>query len=500
MRKLKNKKMKKLILVLLIFATSYSYSQNEVDAFNYSQIYFEGTARSMAMGNALGALGADISTANTNPAGTGLFKHTEIIFSPSFSYNLSTVDFSGERTTAEKPVININNFSIINSFTTENKNLPIFNVSFGYNRYKNFNNSYNIDGINNKGSMLDFFMNRANGTPVDKLSNFSEYLAWSVYLLNVIDTNNFIYTNPLYTGGTPANFIPPYGQKQLRLKNDKGSAGELYLNAAINYKDILFVGTTIGLSAIYYSSKMTHTEEGFRGNPNLKYFTYKENLKDNGIGINAKIGVIVKPLKFLRIGAAYHTPTYLSIDDKYDTYIEARLVSPDSLYHNKSNTKNNIYAYHVTNPARYLGSIGIILGRFIALGAEYEYLDYSKMRLSAQSNSYKAENKAIKEIFKPVSNIKSGVEINLGIVKFRGGYAHFGNPYKKEKLTKYQYSGGIGFTAKNLYVDFAYVANFTNFKYYMYNGWVDDTGNPIEPIPEIRQKNNIFNITLGIKF
>ena len=37
-----------------------------------------GTARYVGMGGAMDALGADISTMSTNPAGIGLFRHTQV--------------------------------------------------------------------------------------------------------------------------------------------------------------------------------------------------------------------------------------------------------------------------------------------------------------------------------------------------------------------------------------------------------------------------------------
>ena len=41
-----------------------------------------GTARYVGMGGAMDALGADISTISTNPAGIGLFRHSHVIPMP----------------------------------------------------------------------------------------------------------------------------------------------------------------------------------------------------------------------------------------------------------------------------------------------------------------------------------------------------------------------------------------------------------------------------------
>ncbi len=45
------------------------WAQGEIDAYRYSQTEVTGTARSMSMGGAFGALGGDISSIAINPAG-----------------------------------------------------------------------------------------------------------------------------------------------------------------------------------------------------------------------------------------------------------------------------------------------------------------------------------------------------------------------------------------------------------------------------------------------
>lgn len=53
--------------IVLVHLTA--YAQNEIDALRFSYTGNGGTARSLAMGNAFGALGADLSSLYVNPAG-----------------------------------------------------------------------------------------------------------------------------------------------------------------------------------------------------------------------------------------------------------------------------------------------------------------------------------------------------------------------------------------------------------------------------------------------
>ncbi|MBL0343571.1 MAG: hypothetical protein IPP71_23575 [Bacteroidetes bacterium] len=65
-------KLLKGMLIACLFCPYQLKAQNEIDALRYSQSMFGSTARSLSMGGAFGALGADFSTLSTNPAGIGV--------------------------------------------------------------------------------------------------------------------------------------------------------------------------------------------------------------------------------------------------------------------------------------------------------------------------------------------------------------------------------------------------------------------------------------------
>ena len=51
----------------------------------FSQTFYEGTARTAAMGNAFTALGGDIGALSLNPASSGIYKYSEFSISPSLN-------------------------------------------------------------------------------------------------------------------------------------------------------------------------------------------------------------------------------------------------------------------------------------------------------------------------------------------------------------------------------------------------------------------------------
>ena len=75
--------MKKIFLILLAIVPLSMMGQNIYDIYNVSTSYYQGTAKGMAMGNAMGAVGEDFSSIAINPAGVGLFRKPTLIFTPS---------------------------------------------------------------------------------------------------------------------------------------------------------------------------------------------------------------------------------------------------------------------------------------------------------------------------------------------------------------------------------------------------------------------------------
>jgi hypothetical protein len=70
--------MKKITMIALAMFTAVGAgAQTIYDATNIAQKELNGTARFVGMGGAMGALGGDISTIGTNPAGIGIYLGSE---------------------------------------------------------------------------------------------------------------------------------------------------------------------------------------------------------------------------------------------------------------------------------------------------------------------------------------------------------------------------------------------------------------------------------------
>jgi len=172
--------MKKYNIILVIVLMSLtSLAQYADDALRFSQIYYQGTARSMAVGGAFGALGADFSTASTNPAGMGLFRKGEFIITPEvFNRNVSSV-YNGSLSESSRAVFDLSNIGYVMVKELGNgTGWKFFQFGIGMNRLNNFNSSIFMQGDNIENSKLDVYAELADGKTVDELDDFELYPEW----------------------------------------------------------------------------------------------------------------------------------------------------------------------------------------------------------------------------------------------------------------------------------------------------------------------------------
>ena len=99
-----------------------------------------GTARYVGMGGAMEALGADISTIGTNPAGIGLFRHSNVSISGGLLMQSDGKDFSN----GKKTNLSFDQIGGVYSIRTGQKSF----INFGFNYHKGKNFDYILNAAN----------------------------------------------------------------------------------------------------------------------------------------------------------------------------------------------------------------------------------------------------------------------------------------------------------------------------------------------------------------
>ncbi len=171
--------MKRVITILtLFFAVSISSQcSGPCRCIAFFQLQGSGTARAGGMGNAFGALGGDFTSVSINPAGMGLYRSSELVFTPSFGHNSIESTYRNNLMSDSKYNFTFNNLSYVTALPTSNQGetgLISINVGIGFNRLKDFNSTALAGAKNMNGSIMDYF---ADNATVGTWSDFYEQLA-----------------------------------------------------------------------------------------------------------------------------------------------------------------------------------------------------------------------------------------------------------------------------------------------------------------------------------
>ena len=147
-----------LLAAAMLTASSAMQAQTSYEAAALLDTDLGGTARFVGMGGAMGALGADMSTMSTNPAGIGLYRSWDMALS--FGGNWVTQrthsNIGGNRSFDSYGTVD--NAGIVMATKLSNDNLLRFvNFGFNYHNVKRFGGkmgmSSNLNGLSQTGQM-----------------------------------------------------------------------------------------------------------------------------------------------------------------------------------------------------------------------------------------------------------------------------------------------------------------------------------------------------------
>ena len=492
--------MKKLlgILGLAVLCAPVTEAQNITDALRYSTNTFGGTARFESMGGAFGALGGDISTLSYNPAGIGVFRKSEFAFSTGFANINTQTNYLGENNRETEPNLNIPSIGFI-STSDASGGSGWRNLQFGvaYNRLNSFHSDYTVSGTTARTSLLDLFAGQATGiAPVD-LRDFLPFggsLAYQTFAINPTDTLGTGYTTAI-----------PFGVDIAQQKDvhTEGRLGETVISFGGNFDDIFYIGGTLGFPRVRYNSESVYSETISDTSVALQSYEFTENLNTVGSGFNAKFGIIARPTDFLRLGVAVHSPTWFSLTDTWNSRMETTFRPATGFDPNYTdNSPEGRFDYRLTTPAKAIGSVAFVLGKYGILSADYEYIDYSTAELRSAPNagssaSFRQENQDISQALTASSNLRVGGEVRLNPFSIRAGYALYGSPYADDisinDAIRTSYSFGLGYRDNGFYLDLGYVLTQSQEDLFLYDP-------SLVELTTVETNFSRVNVTLGFRY
>ena len=471
-----------------------------------------GTARYVGMGGAMEALGADISTIYTNPAGVGLFRRSSV----NFSAGVVSQQDAGSTDLGDATHVSFDQVGFV--WNVNHGHEKTLNIAFNYKKNRNYNNLLNAsDALNGSSQNTNAYMNlmdaQSNSGNSDWLNSYSLSQLDALYYKSLIgDQDGYLYYNA--ADGYNMNRVA------------KGYSGEYDINVSGNVSNRVYLGLTLGISDLSYKSWTNYTESLLNSaNQSIGSVTVCDQREITGTGFNVKAGAIVFPFEEnpFRIGLYISTPTWYDMHSYNHTYLvnnaETGGTPIDASYRSEGD-----YDYRIYTPWKFGVSLGHTVSNYLALGATYEYVDYSSISSRVidgydyydQPVTYKDAimNDHTQKSLKGVSTLRVGAEVKpTPEVAVRVGYNYVSpmyrpNAYRDCTLSSYgtyyssqtdytnwkatnRFTCGIGYSKGSFGIDIAYQYSATNGNFHPFMDssatydWDNDGDNVVDEVETV---------------
>lgn len=541
--------MKKAVLIILLATASAvtGFAQTAYDAFLFSENNYEGTARSVAMGNAFTALGGDLGSIGLNPAGSAVAKYSQFSITPSLTFTTNTAKGVSPYSDGSLPyfekeyrnkhtAFSLPNFGLTFDWET-GRTYGVKNITFGF--IANCLNSWNEDlyaaGINNTTS---FMGSMAYGATVGgylgselNMDSAYDYYPWRDvvgYHSGMISTfgghdNQFVGASEILinnNGNTEIALGGPIDQTYGR--QVRGRKNEYLLNFGANISDFLYIGANIGITSMNYDYA-EYFKEAARDprdfeieldNGERIYFDrmkYNYNYCVETSGIYGKFGFILTPGAGLRFGAAIQTPTATTVNEQWGYSGETHYTS--SSYDASASSPYGEDQYDFIEPWRANFGVAYTVDNLAVISADYELCNYSNMKFQRDGfndgrDYFDDINDEIKTIYGMSHMFRLGAEVKLGTLAIRGGYGITSSPEKATltgeplaKMNTQNISLGLGYASKkSFFADIAARYLFKTNEYIMpYDDYMyDNNDNLVAFAPEILNTRSAWKVMLTI--
>ena len=513
-----------------------------------------GTARYVGMGGAMEALGADLSTIGTNPAGIGMFRRGMVAGSFGFNTQSDAKSFGN----ANKTNMSFDQAGFVYSMRSGRHSM--LNFGFNYTKSKNFDQILTAAGrLNNASQNKLSAMKNANGvyTLQDKnnglVSNSGAY-SQADYLYSNVLFNHYDANNP----NDPNNAMLSEGDKGVIVnqttglpvyynatgydfgRSTTGYIGQYDFNVSGNSNDRFYWGFTVGIYDVHYNGSSLYSESLVDGNTAIGDVAMNDERKITGTGFDVKAGLIFRPAEEspFRIGLYVHTPTWYDLTTRNYTVLNN---NTNEAYGSTERGKSSeSYDFKFYTPWRFGVSLGHTVGNYLALGATYEYADYTTNDIRVNdggevdywgnyyetSSRDEAMKQNIKNSLKGVHTVKLGMEFkpekNFAV---RLGYNYQSAMYNKDgykdgslesygtyyaSTTDYtnwkdthRFTAGVGYNYGKFSFDLAYQYSQTNGDFYPFMSYVDNSEPKFDNVCDavkVSNKRNQLLFTVGYKF
>lgn len=495
--------MKRYILsaALMLGAAGYAQEINSAaDALRYGQDNLTGTARFRAMSGAFGALGGDISAINVNPAGSAIFNYNTGTASVT-SFNITNkADYFGTTSRKNHNSFELNQVGGVWVFQNNNPEATWqkFTIGLNYDNTNNFDNRVFSRGTNPTDNLGDYFVPYAQGVRLNTLENswfenlnFAEqqaYLGYNAYIFdpaNPNDSNNTSYiATPAITGSN--------GYYQEHSVATTGYQGKVALNFGTQFRQWLYLGANLNVHFTDYIKTTSFYESYNTPGGDLRAVRFNTERYTYGGGFSMNVGAIAKVTEDLRVGVAYESPTWYSLQDELRQNIASTCIDcggTGNSYFTDPGITMLLNDYSLRTPGKWTGSLAYVFGKIGLLSIDAGIKDYGNTRYT--SNRFGDLNYELGNTLGLAREVRIGGEVRLKSLSVRGGVRYEESPYKNNNTISdlKGFSAGFGYAFGNSRLDLAY----SYFHREISQNVLE--GNTLSIAPRVNSNNN--NVTLS---
>jgi len=458
-----------LTILLTMAASVLMHAQSAYDAWLFSENNYEGTARSVAMGNAFTALGGDLGAVTINPAGSAVAPYSQLTITPSLTFSANTsvgVPYEGssdpyfQRTFKSRMTrAGIPNVGFTFNFDTGRKSgLKRITAGFVMNRTNSWCEDIYANGINSNTSFLAATAAEMHGQGIttDMLLDADAYRNPDLYWKDIVAYRSgmvsgitshpdaYIGATETLTSEDPLEMAQEGQVDQTYGRSITGSKYEYLFNAGANISDFLYIGINLGINSLsydyarYFKEKAVDPEDfknSFTGQDGLVHDTffsraiYRYEYSTTGSGVFGKLGIIVTPAKGLRFGAAIQTPTSNEIKEKRQESAVTEFT--DNSFNGEENSPVAEFQYKFNSPFRANFGVAYTFGKMAILSVDYEVADYGSMRFKYDRHEmaegdieyFEGLNKEIENSYGTAHYLRVGAEVRpVSTIAVRAGY------------------------------------------------------------------------------
>lgn len=521
--------MKRIISVLLGIGVAVSAgAQNWQDAQLLSENQYGGTARGMAMGNALTAVGGDPASLTLNPAGSAVSAYTQFFITPGLSVSVLSakgitipeggtdpVGLGNQESTGRVRMKLPSVGFILNLDKGRRSGWKRSAFSFVVNSTADYTSRFRASGLNSTTSYAASLASSADGFQADVLGSGDWFYNGVNPALRPAWADMAGYRAGMFNGitGRPGGYVAItevvgedgkvyMGEPLQQVFNVETTGGkhDFLINYAANYNDILYLGANLGITWLRYNRSQFFQE--MPDNPDdypaanyadgssarLDYLRMQENLRLSGAGVYFKAGILLRPVAGLRLGAAIQTPTVITLRERY--WYDAE-VHATGRYLPTASSPENDWGYKLSTPFRVNAGLAYSFGQYVILSADYEMADYGAARFRSMDYTYdplsdpnfSGVNQDIRDLMDLSHQVRVGLEVKpVSWLAIRAGYnyltsgevAYFNgknlqplSDAQKAAKAKHTASFGVGWTSGSFFADVAVRTRFVPVEYYI---------------------------------